>query len=481
MSFENAYKIHFLNSCKMKKILATLVAATICITAFCQDITGTWNGVLKVQAMQLRLVFNISKTDNGYSATMDSPDQGAKGIPVTTVSFENAKLQLKIDNAGILYEGLFEKDSIVGTFKQGGLVVPMNLSRKIAEKQKVFRPQEPLKPYAYYEEEVTFENRQAGITLAGTLTLPKKEGRFPVVVLISGSGPQNRDEELFGHKPFLVLADYLTKNGIAVLRYDDRGTASSKGDFNTATTYDLSTDAEAAVEYLKTRKEINKKQIGLIGHSEGGMIAPMLASRSKDIAYIVMLAGPGVPIEELLHKQQELIGKASGMSDENIQKTGAINKGIYELIKQSNDPEKLKTDLTAYLQKVMKEDTISKRPEGMSDEDIIRQQVSQIANPWMSYFVKYDPAVVLRKVKCPVLAINGEKDLQVSPKENLEAIRIALSEGKNKKSTIKSIPGLNHVFQTCETGSPMEYGKIEETFSPVAMAEVLNWIKKEVK
>ena len=465
----------------MKKTLATLIAATICITAFCQDITGTWNGILKVQGMQLRLVFNISKTDNGYSATMDSPDQGAKDIPVTTISYENSKLQLKIDNAGIVYEGITENDSVVGTFKQGGLSAPMNLTRKIAEKQKVLRPQEPSKPYPYYEEEVTFENRQAGITLAGTLTLPKKEGKFPVVVLISGSGPQNRDEELFGHKPFLVLADYLTRNGIAVLRYDDRGTASSEGEFSTATTYDLSTDTEAAVEYLQTRKEINKTQIGLIGHSEGGIIAPMLASRSKDIAFIVMLAGPGVPIDELLYKQQELIGKASGMSDEDIKKTKTINQGIFELIKQSNDTAKLKTDLTAYLQKVMKEDTISKRSEGMSDEDIIRQQVSQISSPWMSYFIKYDPAVALRKVKCPVLAINGEKDLQVSPAENLEAIKIALSEGKNKKSTIKSIPGLNHVFQTCETGSPMEYGKIEETFSPVAMMEVSNWIKKQVK
>ena len=465
----------------MKKTLATLIAATICITAFCQDITGTWNGILKVQGMQLRLVFNISKTDNGYSATMDSPDQWAKDIPVTTISYENSKLQLKIDNAGIVYEGITENDSVVGIFKQGGLSAPMNLTRKIAEKQKVLRPQEPSKPYPYYEEEVTFENRQAGIRLAGTLTLPKKEGKFPVVVLISGSGPQNRDEELFGHKPFLVLADYLTRKGIAVLRYDDRGTASSKGDFSTATTYDLSTDTEAAVEYLKARKEINKKQIGLVGHSEGGIIAPMLASRSKDIAYIVMLAGPGIPIDELLFKQQELIGKASGMSDIDIQKTKAINKGIYELIKQSGDTEKLKTDLTAYLQKVMEENNDSKRPEGMSDDDIVRQQVSQIASPWMSYFIKYNPAVALRKVKCPVLAINGEKDLQVSPAENLEAIRIALSEGKNKKSTIKSIPGLNHVFQTCETGAPMEYGKIEETFSPVAMMEVSNWIKKQVK
>jgi len=465
----------------MKKPTLTLLAVLMYLTAFSQDITGSWNGILKVQGMQLRLVFNISKTDNGYSATMDSPDQGAKGIPVTTTTYENATLKLSIDNAGIVYEGTTENDSIVGTFKQGGTSLPMNLSKKLAEKVEINRPQEPKKPYAYYEEEITFENKQAGITLAGTLTLPNKEGKFPVVVLISGSGPQNRDEELFGHKPFQVLADYLTKNGIAVLRYDDRGTAASKGDFSTATTYDLSTDTEAAVEYLKTRKEINKKQIGLIGHSEGGMIAPMLASRSKDLAFIVLLAGPGVPIEELLYKQQELIGKASGISDENIQKTKTINKGIYELIKQSTDNEKLKTDLAAYLKQKMMEDTISKRPEGMSDDDIIRQQVSQITNPWMVYFIKYDPAIALKKVKCPVLAINGEKDLQVSPKENLEAIKKALSEGKNKKATIKSLSGLNHLFQSCETGSPTEYGNIEETFSPVAMLEISKWIKLQVK
>ena len=246
----------------MKKTALLIFVSLFSLTIFGQNITGQWNGALKVQGTQLRLVFNITKTDDGISATMDSPDQGAKEIPTTTTSFENSILKITIENAKIEYEGALGKDNIiVGTFKQGGQSFPMNLSKVVIEKEKLVRPQEPTKPYSYFSEDITFENKKAGIILAGTLTLPKNEGVFPVVILISGSGPQNRDEELLGHKPFLVLSDYLTKNGIAVLRYDDRGTALSKGDFKTATSADFATDVESAITYLKTRKEINKKKL----------------------------------------------------------------------------------------------------------------------------------------------------------------------------------------------------------------------------
>ena len=230
----------------MKKITLILLTILSTLSMYGQDITGQWNGVLKVQGTQLRLVFIVTKTDNVVSSTMDSPDQGAKGIPTTTTSFENSILKITIANAKIEYEGTLGKDNIiVGTFKQGGQSFPMNLSKEIIEKEKLVRPQEPIKPYSYYSEDITFENKKAGISLAGTLTLPKKDGVFPVVILISGSGPQNRNEELLGHKPFLVISDYLTKNGIAVLRYDDRGTAESTGDFSTATSADFATDVEA--------------------------------------------------------------------------------------------------------------------------------------------------------------------------------------------------------------------------------------------
>jgi hypothetical protein len=246
----------------MKNLTLVILTSLFSLTIYGQDITGQWNGALKIQGTQMRLVFNISQTENSLSSTMDSPDQGAKGIPTTTTSFENSILKITIANAKIEYEGTLGQDNIiVGTFKQGGQSFPMNLSKEKIDKEKLVRPQEPIKPFPYYSEDITFENKKVGISLAGTLTLPDKEGVFPVVILISGSGPQNRDEELLGHKPFLVLSDFLTKNGIAVLRYDDRGTALSKGDFKTATSADFATDVESAIAYLKTRKEINKKKL----------------------------------------------------------------------------------------------------------------------------------------------------------------------------------------------------------------------------
>jgi uncharacterized protein len=466
----------------MKKITVTLLAGLISFTIFGQDITGQWNGVLKIQGTQLRLVFNISKTATGLSATMDSPDQGAKDIPVTTTSFENATLKLAIPDGTIEYKGILGKDNIiVGNFKQSGQSLPMNLSRGEIEKEKIVRPQEPTKPYPYYSEDIIFENKKAGINLAGTLTLPQKDSVFPVVILISGSGPQNRDEELLGHKPFLVLSDFLTKNGIAVLRYDDRGTSLSKGDFKTATSADFATDVESAITYLKTRKEINKKKIGLIGHSEGGLIAPMVASKSKDISFIVLLAGTGIQGDQILLLQQKLIGKASGVSNEDLQKSETTNRKVFDIVNKSTNLEQLNIDLTNYIKQTLKDNPSAEKPAGMSDDDFVKLQVKQIANPWMQYFIKYNPAPALEKVKCPVLAINGEKDLQVPPKENLEAIKKALIKGGNKKVTTKELPNLNHLFQECKTGSPDEYSTIEQTFSTTALTVILNWLQIQTK
>ena len=464
------------------QLIAFAIGILIANLVFGQDITGSWNGILKVQGTQLRIVFNISKTENGFSSTMDSPDQHAKGIPVSSTNFENQTLKLAALNLGIEYEGLLDKNNvIVGNFKQGGMSFPLNLSKEIVEKEKIVRSQEPIKPYPYYEEEVTFKNAKAGITLAGTLTLPKKEGRFPVVILISGSGPQNRDEELMGHKPFLVLADYLTKNGIAVLRFDDRGTAASTGDFKTATTTDFATDVEAGVAYLQTRKEIDKKKIGLIGHSEGGIIAPMVAGNSKDISFIVLLAGTGIPGDQLLLLQQELIGKDSHLSDAYLKMVKTINKGAFEIVVKSSGTEQLKTDLTNYINQVLKDNPDAEKPKSMSQDEFVKLQVNQITSPWMVYFIKYNPAMALEKVKCPVLALNGEKDLQVPPKENLEAIKKALTKGGNKKVTTIELPGLNHLFQECKTGLPSEYSAIEQTFSPIALNEILKWLQIQTK
>ncbi|MEC5166837.1 pimeloyl-ACP methyl ester carboxylesterase [Flavobacterium sp. PL11] len=465
----------------MKTISILLFTIFISFTSQAQDITGQWNGVLKVQGIQLRLVFNVSKVENGYASTMDSPDQGAKGIPVTKTSFENSKIKFEVSNAMIQYDGELQGNEIIGTFKQGGQAFPMNLSRKAIEKEIVKRPQEPVKPYSYYSEDVTFQNTTANITLAGTLTLPKKEGKFPVVVLISGSGPQNRDEELAGHKPFLLISDHLTKNGIAVLRYDDRGVAQSKGDFSSATSADFATDVESAIAYLKTRKEINKNKIGLVGHSEGGIIASMVASRSKDVSFIILLAGTGIQGDQLLLLQQNLIAKANGASETEINKSLAINAKIFELVVKSDDNQKLKMDVTKEINVAIKNDPTTTIPNGMTQEQFVALQVNQVTSPWMDYFIKYNPASALEKVKCPVLAVNGEKDLQVAPKENLSAIKNALIKGGNKDVTTIEFPNLNHLFQESTTGSPNEYASIEQTFAPIALDEITKWIVKQTK
>jgi fermentation-respiration switch protein FrsA (DUF1100 family) len=465
----------------MKAISILIFTLLISHVLTAQDITGQWNGVLTIQGTQLRVVFHVSKTDNGYSATMDSPDQGAKGIPVTNTTFESPVLKFQIVNAGIEYIGELMGNEIMGTFKQGGLELPMNLTRETIEKIEVKRPQEPARPFSYYSEEVSFQNPGAGITLAGTLTLPGKEGNFPVVILITGSGPQNRDEELLGHKPFLVIADYLTRNGIGVLRYDDRGVGQSTGDFKAATTADFATDVESAIAYLKTRKEVNVHKIGLAGHSEGGIIAPMVASESNDVSFIVLLAGTGIRGDKLLLLQQELIAKANGVSETEIEKSIRANSRLFEMVVKSNDNEKLKADLTNEINDIFKNDTSAEIPGGMTKDEFISIQVDQITSPWMQYFMKYDPATTLEKVKCPVLAVNGEKDLQVPPKENLTAIHNALEKGGNKNITTIEFPDLNHLFQESKTGSPTEYATIEQTFSPTALEEITRWIKNQTK
>jgi hypothetical protein len=464
----------------MKKIAVLLFTLLLSFSSFGQEITGRWYGNLKVPGGQLPIEIKIIKTELGFSSTMDSPAQKAFDIPVVTTSFENSILKFAIPAGKIEFEGtLNDNNKIIGLFIQRGQKFPLDFSREKIEKV-ALRPQEPKKPYPYYSEEVTFENKKDGITLAGTLTLPKKEGTFPVVVLITGSSPQNRDEEILGHKPFLVIADYLTRNGIAVLRYDDRGTAASKGNYATATTLDFSFDAEAAVTYLLTRKEINKKKIGLMGHSEGGVIAPIVASSNKNVNFIVLLAGTGLRGDKLLLLQQELIAKAAGTSDETIKKSKEFNIKVFDLIINSTDDEKLKNELTIAFKEDLKQNP-EKLPQGINEDQYLEYLMSQYANTWIKAFIKLDPTLYLEKVKCPVLAINGSKDLQVAPKENLEAIEKSLTKGKNKKVTIKELPNMNHLFQETTKGSVEDYEKIEQTFSPIALTEILNWLKIQVK
>ena len=446
-----------------------------------KEIEGNWEGTIKVPGAELRLVFRVYLNLDGIlAATMDSPDQGITGIPVNEVVQKDDNLYLEVKEIGGVFEGVISEDFLIieGQWKQSGASFPILLEKK--EKiTEIVRPQEPLKPYPYIEENIKYENKEAGITLAGTLTLPAEKGTFPVVLLISGSGPQDRDEAVFGHRPFLVLADYLTREGIAVLRVDDRGVGESTGDFSHATSEEFASDVLAGIEYLKTREEVNSEQIGLIGHSEGGLIAPMVASRSEDVAFIVLMAGPGLPGEKILYLQSELIAKAMGISAEKIARDSRYNKKLYSLVKEEENEEILKEKSSNVFEEYFTELTEDEKGEIGDWDTYVAGQLQGLLSPWFKYFLIYDPRPTLSKVNCPVLAINGEKDLQVPPKENLKAIEEALIAGGNRNFIIKELPGLNHLFQSAATGSPDEYARIEETISPVALELISDWILEQ--
>ncbi len=433
------------------------------------DIDGTWMGSLDTGAVKLRVVFHILNAEDGLTATMDSPDQGMKDLSASSVTRNGASLKIEAKGIGGVFEGTIAADqsSIDGNWSQGGSSLPLLLKRvKDQAELELKRPQVPKKPYPYREEEVTYANRTQNVTLAATFTIPQGKGPFAAVLLITGSGPQDRDESLLGHKPFLILSDYLTRHGIAVLRADDRGTGKSTGVFSGATTADFSTDTEAGVAYLKTRPEVDPHKIGLIGHSEGGVIAPMVAARNKDVAFIVMMAGTGVTGDQILPAQAEAIAVASGTNPDEAAKNAAKEKEMLTLVETEKDQ--------SVLEKELKEKMAGDVPDAQ-----IGMQILQITSPWFRYFLTYDPASALRKVTCPVLAINGSLDKQVLPDQNLPAIRKALDEAGNKRVEIDELPGLNHLFQTAKTGAPTEYAEIEETMSPVALEKITSWILKQ--
>ncbi len=444
------------------------------------ELQGIWQGKLSANGMNLRIVFNINKNENGsYSATMDSPDQGVKGILVNKVSFKEDSLRLEVNAINGFYTAVYKPDSVIleGIWNQNGMSFPLNL-KKTNKVEEPKRPQEPKKPYPYKEEEVSYKNEEAGITITGTFTTPKSGGKFPAVLLITGSGQQNRNEELMGHKPFLVLSDYLTKQGIAVLRVDDRGTGGTTGDFSESTTEDFVTDVLAGVKYLKSRKDVNQDEIGLVGHSEGGMIAPMAAVKSDDVDFIVLMAGPGVPSDKLMLMQDSLISKSYGVSDAATKDALELNQQIYDVLKSNLDTKAVGDSIRNII--IAKRNSLpeaEKNSPAYSDQSIERAQKA-LLNPWFRYFIAFNPQKYLKQVKVPVLAINGSNDLQVPAEQNLSAIEKALKEGGNNDYKIVNIPKLNHLFQTSETGSPSEYGKIEETISPKALEIVGDWILK---
>ena len=459
----------------MRTLVFLLAGLALSSSLSAQDISGAWHGKLSLPTGSLTIVFHISQTEQDvYVTTLDSPDQGANGIKTQTTSFNDSTLIIQIPVIHASYKGKLNSDNTInGTFTQG-MPLPLNLKKGEASRPK--RPQEPQPPFPYRSEEVTVRNERDEINLAGTLTLPEKGTKFPAVVMVTGSGAQNRDEEIMGHKPFFVIADYLTRNGIAVLRCDDRGTAASQGTHATATNEDFATDTEAMVNYLRSRKEINAKKIGIIGHSAGGIIAFIVAQKDPSIAFVVSLAGAGVRGDSLMLKQVELISKSQGMPDAVWQGMKPSIRNRYAILQQTDKtPEELQKELYADVTKTMS-------PEQLKDLNTIQQlsaQISSMTSPWYLHFMRYDPGQDLKKLKCPDLALNGKKDIQVDAVMNLTAIQKRITGNGNKNVTVKAYPNLNHLFQTCEKGTLAEYGQLEETINPEVLKDIIEWIRKQ--
>jgi hypothetical protein len=432
---------------------------------------GIWLGVLDVGAVKLRLAFHVDRQPDGsLHATLDSLDQGSIGIPVdratltgTTVAFEMTKLHAS-------FEGKLDGDALVGTFTQGG-ALPLTLSR-VDKIDAPRRPQLPGRPFPYREEEVSIsvaaaprDPKRAGqtATLGGTLSLPAGAGPFPAVVFVTGSGPQDRDETIFDHKPFLVISDALVRRGIATLRLDDRGVGKSGGAGEDLTTLDFVEDVRSELGWLAARPEIDKRAIGILGHSEGGLIAPIVASQDGRARFIVMLAGPAMTGDRILVAQQALIARAAGISEAKIAQERTASEQLYRRLHAAHTDAEAAAAITAF---------IDADPERRQAGDALRKR---LAAPWMRTFLAIDPVPYLEKVHVPVLALAGERDLQV-PKDNLPIIERALQRAKNRDATVKLIPGVNHLFQHCKTGGIGEYGAIEETFAPEALQQITDWI-----
>ncbi len=460
-------------------VAINLVAATCARGQSQSPFVSTWQGALDVGQTKLRLVLKIFESGkDSLKASLDSPDQGASDIPASGVRTTGDSVVVEFNSMLAKYEGVLQQDknSLSGMWKQGGAVLPLTLARS-SDVPKPRRPQNPVKPYPYVEEEIAYENKKGGVKLAGTFTKPAKGGPFPAVILISGSGPQDRNETVFGHSPFLVLADYLTRRGIAVLRVDDRGVGGSTGNVMLSTSDDFSGDVLAGIEYLKQRSDVRKKQIGLVGHSEGGIVAPMVAAKTTDVAFIVLMAGTGLPGDQILLLQTGLIMKAAGLNDESIEKAREHNNHVYGLVKSNKDSVLLSQRLGDYLMSSWSHWGEQYEKQGIEKEKAIEALVRQVTTPWFRYFLTYDPRSALQNVKCPVLAINGELDVQVAAKENLSQIEAALKKAGNKNVTMKELPGLNHLFQTSKTGSLNEYGSIEETTSPETLKIIGDWME----
>jgi pimeloyl-ACP methyl ester carboxylesterase len=455
----------------MKRTLFGLAAAIFLATSpvSAEDASGYWKGRI---GDALNVFLQFSKTAEGrWEGTLTVPQQGmASKLDELVVTDEQISFRLTALDAGFTARWNGQGKIWTGTWNQQGQSVALNLERTDANAQISKRPQEDAiaaRQPEYTSSEVTFANAPAKVTLSGTFSVPQGKGPFPAVVLVHGSGPLGRDEEVLGHKLFLVLADHLNRQGIAVLRYDKRGIGKSTGVYTGATIFDFASDAEAAVRFLRGRADVDARRIGIIGHSEGGLIAPLVAARDPGLAFVVMLAGPGVRGELLMVEQMALVARAEGMPDDMIARERTVNRALFAAL--ASEPQ-LETAIGKARQVMEDAEHNGKLP-----AETARLRVEQFATPWFHAFFRHEPGPVLRTIRQPVLALNGERDIQVPAAMDLAAIRVALKD--NPRAVVKELPNLNHLFQTARTGATLEYAEIEETFAPIALDTVSDWIK----
>ena len=444
------------------------------------SLDGRWEGAIDVMSQKISILLNIS----GQGGTVDFPSQSAADIRLENFSAQGNAVHFEVlpEPRTAVFDGKVEGDTMSGSFEQAGYKGTFSATRAAAAAPPPAEAS-PVEAKEYREEEVTFKN--GAITLAGTLTLPTGAGPHPAVVLISGSGGQNRDEELFGFKPFAILADHLTKQGIAVLRYDDRGIGGSTAGSEADTSETFATDVSAAVDYLKGRSEIDASQIGLLGHSEGGIIAPIVATTGREIAFLVLMAGTGVPGKELLPAQVGAIALAGGATEEEAKANVAEEERVIAAVLTGKGLEDVKSDLVKRFKAVAEQMPEDQR-KALGDLDqwavqVVEGELGVLGGPWMKFFLTHDPAAALEKVDAPVLALFGGKDTQVPAGLNETAIKAALAQGDNTDVTTKVFPEANHLFQAAKTGSPSEYAELKPEFVPGFLDTIGDWILERVK
>ncbi len=458
-------------------ILTFLIFIHLSLVVQSQELTGSWEGTLEVMGQKLPLLFHFSLEGEEWKGTMDSPNQGAKGIPLSKVLFNGFMLSFELAIGGISYEGLFVENNIKGTFKQSGMSFPLDLTKDINQNnpdKQLNRPQHPKPPFDYSEISIAFKNEKEGIQLKGLITKPNGEGPFPAVVLVTGSGPQDRDSEIFGHKPFLVIADYLTKQGIVVLRYDERGVGESEGQFSSATSLDFKDDALFALEYLRRQAFVDNQRVGVMGHSEGGLIAWLIGSEQSKVDFLIAMAPPVVPIPDLMLRQTEDISRSSGSPKELVDQQISINKKFYDLIINSKNSDDAISKIPELVEKIMAGYGLEK--------EILEQQANSLSstfeksiNPWFYNFIKTNPEEYISKITVPTFAAFGGRDLQVNAAQNGNRL-IELFQKKPALLQLQVYPELNHLFQKAETGAVSEYEAIEETFNVIVLQDIIAFI-----